>query len=419
MKYLILKEDKNMKVLRLATYCFPEQVAPSHLINDVNEAYEKAGIISEIYTPTPTRGIDAETRKKYKKIKYEELYNGTVKIHRFLMFSEPKNSLLRAFRYTLCLIRNFFNGLSAKDIDIYYVSSTPPINGLLMAVLKKIKKFKTVYNLQDIFPDSLVNTGMTHKGSILWKIGAWIEKITYRSADKIIVISQDFKDNIMKKGVPEEKIEIVRNWVDENAVVSIERSENKLFDEYGLDREKFYVSYSGNVGYTQNMDMLLEVAEELKGYDNIGIIIVGDGAYKKEVERIVAEKKLSNVTLIPFQPYEDISYVFSLGNVGLLISKAGVGSNSVPSKTWSYMSAKRPILASFDKDSELCRILEENDCGICVNPDNKQELKEAILKMAENDYSIMGKNGREYVINNVSKEKCVKKQIDVLYGMLN
>lgn len=407
-----------MKILKLSSYCYPEQVASSHLTNDLYESYKDAGIECDIYTPTPSRGIDEETRKKYKKIKYEELYGGAVRIHRFAMFPEPKNSLFRAFRYTLCIIINFFNGLFAKGIDVYVSSSTPPINGLVMALLKIFKRFKIVYNLQDVFPDSLVNTGMTKKGSFIWKIGALVEKITYWAADKIVVISEDFKENILKKGVPEEKIEVLYNWVDENAVVSIPREENKLFDEYGLDRGKFYISYSGNIGHTQNMDMLLEVAEELKENEDIGIILVGDGAYKKEVERMVKERNLSNVTLIPFQPYEDISYVFSLGDVGLLISKAGVGTNSVPSKTWSYMSAERPILASFDKDSELARILEENNCGVCVNADNKEELKCAILKLKDIDLTTYGNNGRNFVIENVSRDKCVKKHIDILKSMV-
>jgi len=150
----------KLKVLRLTSYCYPEQMASSHLHNDINGAFEKAGIVCEIYTPTPTRGIDKETRRKYKKIKYQELNNGYIQIHRFSMFGEPKNTLFRAFRYTLCIIINFFNGLKAKDIDVYYASSTPPINGLIMSLLKRFKKFKIVYNLQDVFPDSLVNTSI-------------------------------------------------------------------------------------------------------------------------------------------------------------------------------------------------------------------------------------------------------------------
>ena len=409
-----------MKVLRLSSYCYPEQIASSHLAKDMNEAYEKAGIVCEIHTPTPTRGVDKETRKKYKKIRYEELNNGYVQIHRYSMFREPKNSLLRAFRYTLCIIRGFFAGLSAKNIDVYYASSTPPINGLIMSLLKKFKKFKIVYNLQDIFPDSLVNTGMTKKGSLIWKIGAWIERVTYRAADKIIVISEDFKKNIMEKGVPEGKIEIVYNWVDENQVVNVERKDNILFDKYNLDRNKFYICYSGNVGYTQNMDMLVKVAESLKDYEDIVFVIVGEGAYKAKLETLVSQSGLNNITLLPFQDYSDISHVFSLGDAGLIISKKGVGTNSVPSKTWSIMSAERPVLASFDKGSELDSIITENNCGVCVEADDAEALKNAILKLYENKDALhdMGKNGRKFVLDNITKEVSTGKIINVLNSVV-
>lgn len=116
-------------------------------------------------------------------------------------------------------------------------------------IIKKIKHIPFVYNLQDIFPDSLVGTSLAQKGGLLWKIGRVIENFTYKHADKIIVISEDFKKNIMAKGVPEEKIVVVYNWVDQNAVVDVSKEENKLFDMYDLDRKKFYYEYSGTLDY--------------------------------------------------------------------------------------------------------------------------------------------------------------------------
>lgn len=405
-----------MKILKLNSYCYPEQIASSHLAKDIHDAYQKAGIVCEIYTPTPCRGIDEVTRKKYKKIKYEEINDGYVRIHRFPMFKEPKNSLFRAFRYALCIVINFFNGLRAKDIDVYYASSTPPINGIIMSLIKKVKKYKILYDLQDIFPDSLVNTGMTKKGSLIWKIGAWIEQITYKAADKIIVISEDFKRNIMEKGVPEDKIELVYNWVNENQVVHIDRKDNILFDKYNLDRDKFYICYSGNVGYTQNMDMLVKVAKSLEDNPNIGFVIVGEGAYKQKLADLIAENDIKNITLLPFQDYSDISHVFSLGDAGLIISKKGVGTNSVPSKTWSIMSAFRPVLASFDKGSELDRIVTDNNCGICVEADDADALKNAILDMYGKTSQLeeMGRNGRKFILENLTAEISTGKIINII-----
>lgn len=220
--------------------------------------------------------------------------------------------------------------------------------------------------------------------------------------------------NIIAKGVPENKIEIVYNWVDENAVINVSRKDNPLFDRYGLDRDKFYICYSGNIGFTQNMDMLLNVAKQLQDEENLGFVIVGDGAYKAKVEERIQKEQIQNVKLIPFQSYEDISYVFSLGDIGLVISKGGVGSNSVPSKTWSYMSAERPILASFDVDSELCQIVQENNCGVCVPSDNAEALKQAIILMTDKKNNEEGRNGRRFVLEHLTREIGTKAYYDEL-----
>ena len=407
-----------MKILFLLAYSFPEQAASGYLGGNLNQAYVEQGWNMVYYTPTPCRGIDAETRKKYKKIKREERLDGHLVVHRFSMFAEGKNAFLRALRYFLCAIKHFNRGVIAKDArscDVMFIYSTPPIQGALAALVKKVRHIPLIYNLQDIFPDSLVGTGLAKRGGLLWKVGRVIENFTYRNADKIIVISQDFKKNIMAKGVPEEKIVVIYNWVDEEAVVDIPREKNVLFDRYGLDRNKFYVTYNGNIGLTQNMDMLMEVAKALEPNEDIQFVLVGNGAYLEQVKQIIKDRNLVNVTLLPFQPYEEISHVFSLGDVSLVISKPGVGANSVPSKTWSIMSASRPVLANFD-ENELKTIIEENSCGIFTKAGDKVGFTDAIMKLY-NDRELckkMGANGRKFVMDNLTKEVGTQKYVDVI-----
>lgn len=404
-----------MKILLLTAYHYPEQAASSYLGENIREAMCKSGIMLDLYTPMPTRGVTDEIRKEYKSKKIESLYNGNLIVHRFSMYREGKNPLLRALRYVLCMIKHFYFGWRAKDIDLIFLPSTPPIQGLLGGTLKKIKKVPFVYNLQDIFPDSLAGTGLAKKGGFIWKIGRMIENYTYRNADKIIVISEDFKRNIMAKGVPEDKIVVVYNWVDESKVVHVDRKDNVLFERYNLDRNKFYITYCGNIGLTQNLNLLVEVAEELKDKEDIQFVLVGEGAFKKELTNILEQKQIRNITLLPFQPYEEIAHVFSLGDAGLIISKPGVGENSVPSKTWSIMSAERAVIANFD-ENELKDIIAENNCGIFTKAGDKEAFKNAILTLY-NDRKMctdMGKNGREFILKNLTREVGTQKYVDVI-----
>jgi glycosyltransferase involved in cell wall biosynthesis len=406
----------DLKILKLSSYYEPEQISSSHLSRDLEEAYIDAGFEIEIYAPTPTRGVSKGIRQKYKKIKYEEKYDGKIKVYRFAMFGESRNPFLRAVRYILCNIIQYFKGISAKDIDLIIAGSTPPTQGLLVAMVKRKLKVPVIYNLQDIFPESLVNTGLTKKGSFIWKIGQAIENYTYKNADKIIVISEDFKKNIMTKGVPEEKIAVVHNWINENAVMPIERERNILFEKYNLDRKKFYITHCGNIGLTQNLEMLVDIAKELESYAQIRFLLIGDGVYKEELEKQILTKGVKNIDLIPFQPYEDISHVFSLGDIGLIISKANVGDNSIPSKTWSIMAAERFVLASFDINGLLNTIITKADCGLCIPADNKKVLKDTILDLfvSRDVLEKKGKNGRKYVLENLTSSMGTKKYISIV-----
>lgn len=409
-----------MKILQLPSYYFPEHAASSYLGDNIRESLCKDGCIVELYAPTPCRGISKEERKRYQHITKETAFDGNLIVNRFPLLAEGKNPVLRAFRYFLCCCKHYYYGVRAKDIDVMFLASTPPIQGALGALLKKRKKVPLVYNLQDIFPDSLAGTGLAKRDGLLWKIGRVIEDFTYRNADKIVVISEDFKKNIMTKGVPEDKIEVIYNWVDEQAVVDIPREDNKLFDKYGLDRGKFYIEYSGNIGLTQNMDLLLDVMKELQvEYPEIQLVLVGEGAYKKNVEAIIERDCLENVHMFPFQPYEDISYVFSLGDVGLVISKPGVGANSVPSKTWSILSASRPVLANFD-ENELKDIVKDNNCGIFTKAGDKDAFKQAILDLYSNREKCKeyGRNGRAFIMANLTRAVGTQKYVDVIMSVV-
>lgn len=412
-----------MKLLFLTSYFPPEVAASSYLGNNIRQALCDNGVTIELYTPIPSRGIDDDLRNKYKRKELELECDGLLRIHRFNLMKEGKNPITRTFRYITSCIKQLIYAIYAKDArtcDVMFVASTPPIQGAMAAFVKKSSNIPFVYNLQDIFPDSLVGTGLAKKGGLLWKIGRVIENFTYRNADKIIVISEDFKKNIMAKGVPEDKIVVVYNWVDQNAVVDIPREQNKLIEKYGLDPNKFYVTYCGNIGLTQNMEMLVEVAKAVEANEEIHFVLVGEGAFKKELEKIIEEKNIHNITLLPFQPYEDISHVFSLGDVGIIISKPGVGANSVPSKTWSIMSASRPVLANFD-ENEIKSILQDNECGVFTKAGDKVAFTDAIIWLYENREKCKeyGKNGRQFVMDNLTREVGTAKYVEVIKSVVN
>ncbi|MEG1965817.1 MAG: glycosyltransferase family 4 protein [Oscillospiraceae bacterium] len=400
-----------MKILFLAAYFYPEKCSSnaiySNLLNELSKNNEV-----HVITPQPTRGV---SQNEYINYKSNETIDG-INIHRFPMGQESNETIKRFIRYFKC---NHYYKKIAKQIEKYdcvFTASTPPIIGLAATKIAKKANVPFVYNLQDIFPDSLVNAGISNKGSLLWKIGRKIENYTYKNAAKIIVISQSFKKNIMEKGVPENKIEVVYNWIDEKEVVPVKREDNKLFDTFNLDRNKFYVTYAGNLGNSQNIEIILNAAKELRENTNINFVIFGDGSQKQNVISIIKSEKLDNVKLLPMQSYDLVSEVYSLGDASIITCKKGSGNAAFPSKTLSIMATKTAVLTAFDLDSELTDLLNKAHCGICCDSDDADALIKAILKLY-NDPALctkLGQNGREFVYNHLNKQNAIKKYINFI-----
>ncbi len=407
-----------MKILELPAYFYPERMSSSHLDDSLRRALANSGIEMTIYCPTPTRSITREERDAYKKKKIEKMYNGKATVHRFSLYGEGKNPILRALRYTLACIMQFNLAVFAKDAktcDVMFITSTPPIKGAMAGLAKKINHKPIIYNLQDIFPDSLAGTGLAKKGGLLWKIGRVIENFTYRNADKIIVISEDFKHNIMAKGVPKEKIEVVYNWVDEKAVQPIKNEDNELFEEFGISRDKFRVLYAGNLGNAQNIEVIVDAAKRLKDNRSIEFVLFGKGGMEEEIKATKEKEQLDNLKILPLQPYERVSKVYGLGNVCIVACKPGLGGAAMPSKTWSIMSSGRAVLANFD-EGELKEIVQNNNCGVFTQAGNLDEFVSAIENLALNleRCEEMGCNGRQFILENLTKEVGTRKYVEVI-----
>lgn len=408
-----------MKILKLPPYYFPEQVSSTHLSADLTEGFVSKGWLVENIVPMPCRGISDELRNEYKHKRHEILYDGKVTVKRFPMFKEGRNPVIRALRYFLVNSIQKKRAKKAKGIDLVYGGSTPPIQGLLCGKVARLlsrkygRKVPFIYNLQDIFPDSLVTTGLARKDSLLYRIGSKIEEKTYQYADKIIVISNSMRKNILDKGVPESKIKVIPNWIDTSKVVPVAKEANALFEEFAIPKEKFIVLYAGNLGAAQGTEVLIEAAERLKEHSEIQFVIFGNGIDFETIQRKIHEEHLNNVFLHALLPQNRVSEVYSLGDVDIITCKKGTGMSSMPSKLWSIMACNTEIIASFDEESDLAEVLRESQGGFCVEPQNAAALAEAILSSYQrrkegNPPQICS---REYVEQHASKERCVSEYI--------
>ena len=393
-----------MRVLFLDAYFEPEQIAFTHLESDLLEKLSEQGNQINVICPVPTRGVSEDTAKAYAHRKTEDMYGGCVHVRRFPAPQEGRNPVIRAIRYFWCNLRTYQLGVRNKDCELVFCNSTPPTQGWIAGKVARKLKVPLIYSLQDIFPDSLVTTGLTRKGSLLWRLGRKLENKTYSKCDEIIVITEAMKQNLLEKGVNEEKIHLISNWIDTDKTKPIARAENRLFDEFGIDRSKFIVLYAGNFGEAQGTEIILEAAEKLLNHQEILFVIFGGGSGFEGACR--KAKNLSNVFMHPLMPQERVSEVYSMGDAALITARKGVGRSGMPSKTWSIMACNTRIIASYDPESDLCGIIQRYNAGICAEPENADDLVKTILAVQREQGTVRHTDSRKAVMEIASKESC-------------
>lgn len=407
-----------MKITVLAGYFPPEQSADTRLNNDLAHSLAEMGADVTVVVPFPTRLVSKDVQSDYLK-KKEETF-GNLKIIRV---GKPsgyhQNLFIRGIDF---IKKSLALYVKAKKIetDVYLVISTPPFLGYVAAMLSKKKL--VLYKLQDIFPDSLIHSKNVSEKSFLVRILRILEKWVYRRVQNIIAISEDMKRTLLGRGVPEDKIIVIYDWVDEESCYPVKRKDNYLFQKFNLDEDAFYVCYGGNIGFLQNIETIVK-ASEILAEQNSGIkfVIIGDGAWKPQLNKMLKVRKHENVFCFPMQPTDQIAYVYSLGDIGLVSLRPDVTKYALPSKAWDIMSAGRPVVCEIDLYSTLCNIVEQNECGYCVSPGDAEGLANAILSLFCNvkDARRMGNNGRQYIITNLTRNVASEKYLNVMKQMLS
>ena len=404
-----------MRLVYFVQYFPPEKASGLPIVTDMIKGFAKHGWDVDVYIPTPTRGVTDEVRREYAKKRKEVHCDGKLTIHRMHLYREGTRMLQRTIRYSIfslqCLVRGLF-----LPADAIFTGGGPPTQGIIGGLIHKWTKKKFIFNPQDLFPDSLVIAGQASEESKIVKLGRKLERFAYKNADVIITITEDMAENIRSKTEDKSKVHVVRNWIDTEKTIPVERSKNILFDELGLDRDKFYVTYAGNIGMMQGIETIVDTAEKLDDESGIQFIIFGNGSEEENIKNRITEKHLANIKMYPLQPLERVSEVYSLGDVSIIPCKAGTGSAGMPSKTWTIMATGTAIIASFDTDGELDKTLRRAQCGYCVEAGSAEKLADMIreLFVSPKKTKELGHNARKYAVETVSKSKAVGQYIKII-----
>ncbi len=328
---------------------------------------------------------------------------------------KTKSNLLRRavgfvlFSYFVGL-RALFTGRFWRRVDGVLAMSPPLTLGLIGWHTKLFRGGKLVFNIQDVFPDAAIETGAISNQRVI-AAASWLERVSYQRSDSVVLLSDDLANNVQRKLEQKfhKRIKVIPNFVDTQAIVPMSRLTNYR-RELGID-ESLVVMYAGNVGFSQSLELLLEAARVLP---EVMFVINGEGAARNSLE--AKASTLNNVKFGDYQDVSRLSEVLATGDLHVVPLRRGLGSVSVPSKTYSILAAGRPICAAIDLDTEVPRILAAAKAGVCVEPDNQEAFVSAIKAMTLDRKNLeeMGANGRKWVEGHASPQS-VAQRYEALY----
>ena len=328
---------------------------------------------------------------------------------------QTKSNLVR--RAVGFILFSYFVGLRALFAGGFWrradgvLAMSPPLTlGLIGWHTKLFRGGKLVFNIQDVFPDAAVETGAISNQRVI-AAASWLERVSYRRSDSVVLLSDDLANNVQRKLDQKfhKRIRVIPNFVDTQAIVPMSRLTNYR-RELGVD-ESLVVMYAGNVGFSQSLELMIEAARVLP---NVIFVINGEGAARKSLQ--AKAHALSNVKFGDYQDASRLSEVLATGDLHVVPLRRGLGSVSVPSKTYSILAAGRPICAAIDLDTEVPRILAASNAGVCVEPDNQAAFVSAIAAMIGDRKSLeeMGASGRKWVEGHASPQS-IAQRYEALY----
>lgn len=384
------------------------------LLNELALDLGEYGAEVTVLTGFPSRRISEEVKNYYLEHPVEQISDNVV-VKRIGSRKGEGNGLFDRMIKYLLLTRELYKVAKNTPTDVYYIYSSPPFLGWMGTKLSKFAP--TLYNAQDLFPDTLMRIKGFKDSNPMIKYFRYRERKVYLKNTRIVTISEEMKETIASHGCPKEKIDVVYNWADTDNLHHVDRKDNALMDELGISKEGFIVSYAGDIGLFQGWPVIVEAAKKVHEKEpSIRFVIIGSGSYKPKLEEQVKSEDLNYITMYPLQPASRLSEIYSIGDLELVSIEPGLSKLALPSKTFVIMASGAALLSLVDQTSDIAKAIQSNDMGYTLEHGDADKLAEVIIDAYKKNTELktMGENARRWAISNSSRKLQTKKYYDVL-----
>ncbi len=400
-----------MAKITLITQFFPPE--PAYLWKDLASALQSNGHNVTVITSFPNYPYGKIYDGYKQKISSTKSIDG-LRVIRLPVYPSHSPSILKrgasyfSFAFSVVFIGIFKIG--RPDIILCY--SPPLTTGVAAALLAKLKRVPFILNVQDMWPDTLISSGMVKKGfltNIISRVANWL----YKNAEGVVVLSDGFNKHLVKLGVDSIKVHTISNWSSDIDKTTEDLQGGKVWrKKYDIDTRDFIVMFAGNIGPAQALDSVLEAAKIIQNTNKkIKIILVGSGLALDSLKRKVEQESLHNVIFTGRVPYKDMSQLYNVTDALLIhLKKDDLFKVTIPHKLLTYLSIGKPIVSAIT--GEVNNIVEEASAGFTCESENPEQISQLILKVAnltKEDKTKIKRNSQLYFANNYTKKILLRK----------
>lgn len=324
--------------------------------------------------------------------------------------------LRRTLNYLFFMVASVSASSGMPKPDIVVATSPQFFCAAAGFMVSRLKRCPFVFELRDLWPESIVSVGAMGKGPAI-RILEKIELFLYRQSARVVALTRAFRRNLTDRGISGTGICVIRNGAD-LSFFSPRPVPEKLIAELGAEG-KFVVSYIGTVGMAHGVDKIIEAAERLRDVPDILFLVVGEGARKKKIRELTAQKRLANVRVLPGVSKEKVRDYYAVTDLNLVtLRNLPLFRTVIPSKVFEIMAMARPILCSVD--GECREMIEQAGCGLFTEPENVGKMVQVIreLRQERERLIVMGENGRKFVERHFNRDDLARDYLDVLRAII-
>lgn len=380
---------------------YPEETSTAYIMTKIAEMLAEGSSVNVIC---------GTSNYQSKNLNSQKLIHKDVKIFQIRTPLLNKNNIFhRVILFSYFTISVFIKLLfKVKKNDTIIMVTNPPTLLFTTALLKCIKQFKFIVILQDIFPENAAASGLINNKSLLYKISLKAMNYGYKKADKLFACGSDMAEYFIRKGIKSENIKIIPNWADQDVLESTETINRSEYFNLNLN-DRVVIEFAGNIGRVQGLETFIKIFKKSTNKKLI-LVIIGDGANKKNLINYVIENKLDNVIFFSSKPRHEQKYFLKSCNIGLITLCEGMYGLGVPSKAYNLMASSKPILYIGDKKSEIDNYIIQNKIGWSFSWDNEKEILQFLNNLNDsNEFIQYGISARDFATNNFTEDIVLKK----------